>query len=131
MRDQVGITRVKIDGTAEEGSPFIGSKAGGEWTYERRLEIPLGRPIKVESYSTCYKSLTDSDSFEMLIPTKKVEIEVNVRGCDLDVRPHIMVEGDWTPGGRHNEKENIYHWVPRNAMLPHQGVAIQWAPRRA
>jgi hypothetical protein len=132
MEAKAGITKVTIDGVTVEGTPsapFVGERAGGYSIFKKDLKIPHGSALKVESYSTAYKTLTDSDSFEMVMPTKNLEIEVVVFGCKLDVRPHIMAEGGWSVGGRHGMNGNTFHWIPKSAMLPHQGVAIQWAVR--
>jgi hypothetical protein len=68
----------------------------------------------------------------MVMPTKNIEIVVIVQGCKLDVRPYIMVEAGWYEGGRHGlNGGNTFHWVPKSAMLPHQGVALRWAPMDA
>jgi hypothetical protein len=133
MEDKVGITRMSIGGKVTQGSeqnPFIGKKEAGYSTFEARVEIPHGQSLKIESYSVTYKTLTDSDSFEMVMPTKNLEIDVIVQGCELDVRPHIMSEDGWHTGGRHGLNGNTFHWIPKSAMLPHQGVALQWAPKR-
>lgn len=131
MEEKAGITNITIDGVTIQGSrdsPFIGEKSGGYSTYSHTLKIPHGKAIKVESYSTAYKTLTDSDSFEMVMPTKNLEVEVVVIGCKLKVRAHIMAESGWDTGGRHGLNGNTFHWIPKNAMLPYQRVAIQWAP---
>jgi len=76
MEHKVGITRMSIDGKVFQGgsgSPFVGTKADGFSRFSQRLEIPQGKPIKIESYSTSYKTLTDSDSFEMGSSTPQVE----------------------------------------------------------
>jgi hypothetical protein len=130
MEPQSGITKVTIDGITVAGTPtapFVGIREGGYSIFKKSLKITHGTAVKVESYSTAYKTLTDSDSFEMVMPTKNLEVEVVVIGCKLNVRPHIMSEGGWSVGGRHGMNGNTFHWLPKSAMLPHQGVAIQWA----
>ncbi|WP_158928512.1 hypothetical protein [Acidisphaera sp. S103] len=132
MEAKSGITKVTIGDTTYAGTPsapFVGERTGGYSIFKKDLKIPHGSALKVESYSTAYKTMTDSDSFEMVMPTKNLEVEVVVMGCKLDVRPYIMAEGGWSQGGRHGMNGNTFHWIPKSAMLPHQGVAIQWAAR--
>lgn len=130
LEDLCGITEIRIGDKTRRGDPFLGERSADNFmVFRERVEVPHGNPVKVESYSVCYKTLTDSETFESVIPSKHIEVEVHVSGCRLSVQPHIMVEGGWREGGRH-QRDATCHWIANSAMLPHQGIALSWSPEK-
>ena len=129
MAPYCGVTKVSLNGSALTGQPFIDEKSTTGWTFKRQIDIVSGQPFTIEVYATTYKYLQDSDSFEMIIPSKAVEIEVTVSGCHLDVYAHVMAKGGSHEGGRHVKDGDDFHWIANSPMLPQQGIALRWLPR--
>lgn len=128
LSDKCGIIEIRIDDSVDRGNPFLGEPDAVDSTfvvYKKVVQVPFNNPIHVESYSVSYKSLNDSETFEIMVPSKNVELEVRVVGCKLNVRPHIMASGGWRHGGRH-QRESYLHLIVNGAMLPHQGIALAW-----
>jgi len=130
LEGRCGVTKVMVGPNVYGGSPgsFIGKNdALGESRFREIITVPAVSPASVESFSIAYKTLTDSETFEINLPSKNVELEVKVIGCDLNVRGHIMCPEAATHGWQHGQN-GVSHWIAHGAILPHQGISLSWSP---
>jgi hypothetical protein len=134
-----GITKVTIDGITAEGTPFIGTRAGSYSTFKKSLKIPHGAALKVESYSTAYKTLTDS---EMVMPTTNLALIAPSVGLNIGILNARTCWLRWAcvqlpGGGSHNQARHGVtrgsHGVSRRRCRssPSDSIPIAGFPRPA